>query len=714
MPLPFDSAAAARYETEAAALGVPGPLAALVYRSRLLGADRSVCNWGGGNTSAKGVARDFRDREARVLWVKGSGSDLQGCEPRHFSALLLEPITDLLARASMDDQDMVDYLAHAGLHPVGPRPSIETLLHGFLPHAHVDHTHPDAIVALCTAEEGEAWARTIYGERAIWIPYRRPGFALARQCARAMAEHPGAELILLAKHGLITWGDTSEACYASTLRAIGEAEAFLRDRRPVRAAPPVAAAPAPASTGERQTILSDVLPWLRGRLAAAPQPSGPEAAWRTRRVVLSVDDSPTTLAFLADPARLAMAAAGAACPDHLVHTGRLPLILPAEAATAGAEGVRAAFDAALPGFAARMRAEYEECSAASGNTIPADPPAPRVTMIPGVGIVTWGSSKRMADVSRDLAQRALAVVDLLAGAGATYRPLGARDAFDVQYWPLERYKLTLQPPEREFSRQVAFITGGAGAIGRATAEALVAQGAHAVLADIDAAGAAAAAEELCRRYGAGSAIGVAMDVTDEGRVAQAFAEAVRAYGGVDVVVANAGIASSARIEETTLGEWRRNIEILGTGYFLTLREGARLLRTQGGGGCMICVASKNAVAAGRNIAAYGAAKAAELHLARCLAEELGPDGIRVNVVNPDAVLSGSRIWSSEWREARAKNYGIAPEELAAHYRQRTILGVNIEPADVAQAVAFLASSRAAKTTGAMLPVDGGVTPAFPR
>ncbi len=712
MPIPFDPDAAARFEADAVAEGVPAPLASLVYRSRLLGADRSVCNWGGGNTSAKGLARDYRGREVRVLWVKGSGSDLQGCLPRHFPALRLEPIGELLGRSAMDDQEMVDYLAHAALHPGGPRPSIETLLHGFLPFAHVDHTHPDAIVALCTAEEGPEWARAIYGERAIWIPYRRPGFALARQCALALAEHPGAELILLAKHGLITWGDTSPACYAQTMRAIAEAEAFLRGRA---GAVPGPAAPPAGDVAARRQVLAEVLPWLRGQIAAAALPPGsPQPAGPGQRVVLSLDDSPATLAFLADPARLGMAAAGAACPDHLVHTGRLPLILPPEAAAGGAQGVRQAFAAALVPFAAQMRAEYAACAAAAGSTIPPDPPAPRLTMIPGLGIVAWGTSKRMADVSRDLAQRALAVINLLAGAGATYRPLGPQDAFDVQYWPLERYKLSLQPPERAFSRQVAFITGGAGAIGRATAEAMASQGAHVVLADIDAAGAEAAAADLNARHGAGTAIGVAMDVTDEARVAAAFREAVLHYGGVDIVVANAGIASSARIEDTTLGEWRRNLEILGTGYFLTLREGARLLRAQATGGCMICVASKNAVAAGRNIAAYGAAKAAELHLARCLAEELGPDGIRVNVVNPDAVLSGSRIWSSEWREARAKNYGIPPEQLPEHYRQRTILGVNIEPADVAEAIAFLASARAAKTTGAMLPVDGGVVPAFPR
>ncbi len=665
-----------------------GSKAELVHRSRLLGADRSVCNWGGGNTSSKGTAPDFRGHEVAVMHVKGSGSDLAGCGPEHFATLLLEPVRELLEREAMTDREMVDYLGHCALHPGGPRPSIETLLHAFLPARHVDHTHPDAIVALCTAEEGEAWAKQIYGERAIWIPYRRPGFALARQCALELRQRPGADVILMAKHGLITWGETSEACYGSTMSAIAQAEAWLRAHGRGQAAPT-------AAPSMEAAALSEILPWLRGRLS------------QTARVLLTVDREPTTLAFLADAPRMAMAAKGAACPDHLVHTGRVPLVL---SPAADQEEI----DRALAEFAAAATAEFRACSARGEAEFPQDPAIPRVILWPGVGLISTGKTKAASLISRDLAHRAMAVIDLLAASGATYAPLGAADAHDVQYWPLERYKLTLQPPEKEFSRQVVFITGGAGGIGRATARAFCREGGHVVLADLDAAGAQAAAVELCAEFGAGVAIGAALDVTDEARVASAFADAVHAFGGVDIVIANAGIASSARIEETSLAEWDRNLGILATGYFLTAREGARLLRRQGTAGCILFVVSKNSVAAGKNISAYGAAKAAELHLARCLAEELGPDGIRVNVVNPDAVLSGSRIWSSDWKKARASNYGIPEQDLPAFYRKRTILGVNIEPDDVAMALLFLASRRASKTTGAMLPVDGGVGPAFPR
>ena len=661
-----------------------GPLHELIHRSRLLGADRAVCNWGGGNTSAKGIAPDFRGRPTRVLHVKGSGSDLADCGVRHFATLLLEPALELLPREACSDQEMVDYLAHCPLHPGGPRPSIETLLHAFLPATHIDHTHPDAIVALCTAAEGQQWARRIYGRRAIWIPYRRPGFGLARQCALALRDQPDAEAILLGKHGLITWGETSEACYARTLAIIAEAEAFLRAGR--------VATPGPAAPAQAPAV---ALPWLRGRLSAGG------------RVILTLDDTPETLAFLADPQRMAVAAKGAACPDHLVHTGRLPLLL-----AAGAEP--AMIEAALAAYAEAVTAEFAACSAAGEAQFPQDPAIPRVILAPGLGLLSTGRTKAASLISRDLAHRAMAVIDLLQAAGGTYEPLQAQDAHDVQYWPLERYKLTLQPPEREFSRQVAFITGGAGGIGGAVARLYCQEGGAVVLADLDATGAQARAAELCAEFGTGCAIGVAVNVTDEAQVGAAFAAAARAFGGIDLCVANAGIASSARIEETSLDEWNRNLGVLATGYFLAAREAAAMLRSQGLGGGMVFVVSKNAVAAGRNIAAYGAAKAAELHLARCLAEELGPDGIRVNVVNPDAVLSGSRIWSSDWKRARATNYGITEEDLPAFYRKRTLLGVNIEPADVAEAVGFLASGRASKTTGAMLPVDGGVGPAFPR
>jgi NAD(P)-dependent dehydrogenase (short-subunit alcohol dehydrogenase family) len=347
---------------------------------------------------------------------------------------------------------------------------------------------------------------------------------------------------------------------------------------------------------------------------------------------------------------------------------------------------------------------------------PSDPidPAPRVVLIPGVGMITTGKDAFFADVSAQLFHRAVAVMRG-AQANGGFISLTDAESYAVEYWPLERYKLKLAPPEKELARQIALVTGGAGGIGSAVCDRLARDGAHIVVTDIDGEGAERVAAEIVASHGPGRAIGVRMDVTDEESVRAAFAAAALAFGGVDIVVNNAGLASSAPITETSLAEWQRNMGVLATGYFLAAREGFRVLKEQGRGGTLVFVASKNALVAGKNASAYSTAKAAELHLARCLAEEGGQDRIRVNVVNPDAVLQGSRIWDSSWRRERAAAYGIAPDELEDHYRRRTTLGVTITPTDVAEAVAYFASeARSGKSTGNVLNVDGGVAAAFPR
>ena len=681
---------------------------ALVARSRRLGADRTICNWGGGNTSAKTVETDFRGRAVPTLWVKASGADLASCTAANFAGLRLDDVLPLQERDALPDSEMVTYLGHCAFAPNGPRPSIETLLHAFLPATHVDHTHPDAIIALCCAENGEATAREIWGARAVWVPYQRPGFALAKAVAEAVRAHPAAELVLLAKHGLVTWGDTSDRCEASTMRAINEAKAFLAasssSHTNTEPLGPLVVPSLPIE--ERHALLAAVLPAVRGACAGE------------RPILVRYDDAPDVRDFVGRARMPEIASVGAACPDHLVHTKRLPLVVVGATASDHAQQWTAErLQAALLEGITRYKEEYASYYAAHATgefaQFAIDNAAPRVILIPGVGMLTTGADAARADLAAALYHRAIAVMTDAARVGR-FVSLTAAESFAVEYWPLERFKLSLIPPPRELAGKVAFITGGAGGIGRTTAERLAREGAHVVLADLNIEGASAVADALMATHGAGRALPVGVNVTHEAEVSAAFTATVLAYGGVDIVVSNAGIASSAPIEETTLAEWERNIGVLATGYFLVSRAAFRVWKAQGTGGALVFVASKNALASGKNAAAYSAAKAAELHLARCLADEGGAFGIRVNSVCPDAVLQGSTIWSGSWRAERARAYGIPEDQLEAHYRNRTVLKVSVLPEDIAEAVAFFAGPRAAKTTGGVLTVDGGVSAAYVR
>jgi rhamnulose-1-phosphate aldolase/alcohol dehydrogenase len=686
-------------------------LDALVARSNRLGADRAVCNWGGGNTSSKTVLPDHLGRRVRVLWVKGSGSDLATVTAASFTGLRLDEVLPLLERERMSDTEMVAYLAHCFFEPGRPRPSIETLLHAFLPAAEVDHTHADATNFLACAADGERLARELFGDELIWIPYLRPGFSLSRQVALAVRENPRARLVILAKHGLITWGESSEECFANTMATVAQAHEFVQRRmegRPAFGGPRCTILP----PEERRRLISTVLPALRGLLSG------------TKRCILRYEDTPDVLAFACSVDAPRLVTIGAACPDHLVHTKPWPLLVDWTPDDAGPDALRNALRRGVDAYIARYQ-HYLAANAAQ-NLDPdaqtpvyraadaAADPAPRVILIPGVGMVTTGKDAAAADISAQLYHRAIAVMRGAEACGG-FISLTDAESYAVEYWPLEQYKLTLAPPAKEFARRVALVTGAAGGIGSAICAQLAADGAHVVATDIDEAGASCLAEDLWRRYGDGRAVGVRMDVTDEQSVREAFARAALQFGGLDIVVNNAGLASSAPIEETTLAEWQKNMGVLATGYFLVAREAFRVLREQGRGGSLVFVASKNALVAGKNAAAYSTAKAAEAHLARCLAEEGGPLGIRVNTVNPDAVLSGSRIWDSSWRKERAAAYGIAPEQLEDVYRKRTTLGVSILPADVAEAVAYFASEvRSGKSTGNILNVDGGIAAAYPR
>jgi rhamnulose-1-phosphate aldolase/alcohol dehydrogenase len=699
-------------------ISTPTILARLVARSRKLGADRSIANWGGGNTSAKAEEVDFRGRQARILWVKGSGSDLATVTEASFTGLYLDDVLPLLERERMSDTEMVDYLAHCFYEPARPRPSIETLLHGFLPFAHIDHTHADATNYFACAVDGEALAQDCFGDDLIWIPYRRPGFGLAREVALALRAKPHAKLVILAKHGLITWGETDEACYASTLATIAQARDFVEvriahadrsshDKSGSYGGPRVA----PVAAEERRNVASQVATVLRGLVSAE------------QHQILRFEDSEDVLTFASSQDAPRLTKIGAACPDHLVHTKPWPLLVewtPNQDVAALVEALRTGVAAYVTRYHHYLEANvHQDLDPGAATPVyrtsdAAADPHPRVILIPGVGMFSTGKDAMMADVSAQLYHRAIAVMRGAEACGG-FISLSDAESYAVEYWPLEQYKLKLAPAEREFARRVVLVTGAAGGIGSAVCRRVAQDGAHIVATDIDLAGAEQLVDYLNRQFGARRAVAVKMDVTNEESVRAAFERAALVLGGVDVIVNNAGLASSAPITETSLAEWNKNWNVLATGYFLVAREGFRLLTAQGRGGNLVFVASKNALVAGKNAAAYSTAKAAEAHLARCLAEEGGQFGIRVNTVNPDAVLAGSRIWDSTWRQERAATYGVAPDQLEEVYRKRTTLGVNILPEDIAEAVAFFASpTRSAKSTGNILNVDGGVAAAYPR
>jgi len=675
--------------------GVPeGTLEQLVLASHLLGANRAVSNFGGGNTSAKGTAVDHVGREVPVMWVKGSGSDLATMSERDFTGLRLEEVLPLMARDAMSDEDMVAHLARCQLDPAMPRASIETLLHAFVPAPHVHHTHPDGINVLAGTADGEALVRECFGDEAAWIPYIRPGFTLSKQVGEAVRANPALRLVVLAKHGLIVWGDSAEEAYRRTIEAINRAVAFINERTAGAQRFGGAHRAGEVSDDARRQLLHELLPTVRG------------AVGTERAKLLTVDTSPRAVEFVSSAQAELLVTVGAPCPDHLVHTKRVPLWVPYDPADDDADALRARVVQRAEAF----RADYRAYVEAHGDetTAPADPDA-RVVLIQHLGLVSAGTTTKASKLSRDLYHRA---IEVMAGAQALGRfvSLDAAESFAIEYWPLELYKLSRAPAPGELQGKVAFVTGAAGGIGRAIADTLAGAGACVVAFDLDGDGARDAVQALGDR---GLAVGG--DVTSEAAVRDAFAAAADAFGGVDIVVSNAGIASSAPVEETSLAEWNRNHAILGTGYFLVAREAFKVLKRQGRGGAIVFVASKNAVVAGKNAAAYSSAKAAELHLARCLAEEGGADGIRVNTVNPDAVLRGSRIWDSSWREERAAAYGLEPDQLEEHYRRRNTLKVNILPEDIAEAVLHFASeARSGKSTGNLLNVDGGVPAAYAR
>jgi len=666
----------------------------LVYASRLVGVETALVVWGGGNTSIKLTERDHRAREIPVLRVKGSGSDLKSIQRKDFPGVKMDDILALLDRADMGDQEMVSYLAHGLVEPGGPRPSIETLLHGFLPAHAVVHTHADAIVSLTNNDRAAETLGSVYGKDVIALAYRRPGFRISKDVADAIAAQPQAKALVLERHGTITWGASVREAYEATIELISRAEEAIAARRAGRRVFGAARVSVLDAEARRATAVA-VAPKLRGTLG------------RGRRVVLAFDDDPRVTEFASSAAAPDVSQVGPATPDHTIFTKRV-------ACLADASDDPAALAQAIERSVARYAEDYtryfETHRFAGAELLD---PLPRVVLVPGLGMFTAGKDRRTAAIASDVYRHTIDVMGNALAFGA-YVSLTPRDAFDVEYWPLELYKLTLAPPERELARRIALVTGGAGGLGKAIVRRLAAEGAHVVIADLDEGGARKVAEEIVATVGSGRALGLRMDVTIEASVREAFEETVLAYGGLDVLVSNAGIAHSTPVAQLALADWERSFAVNSTGHFLVAREAMRILMAQGLGGALVFVATKNVMSPGKDFAAYSAAKAAEAQLAKVLALEGAPHGIRSNIVNPDAIFQDSGLWSPDVRRERAAAQGIPVEQLEEFYRKRNLLGARILPDDVAEAVLFLASDRSAKTTGCTLTVDGGVKDAFPR
>ncbi len=670
------------------------PLDALVYRSRLIGDEPTLGLYGGGNTSLKCQQLDLAGRPQEALWVKGSGADLKGCERRQFAPLPMALLTPLAERRAMTDEEMMAFLERCLLDPKAPRPSIETLLHAFIPEAAVDHTHADAILALANTRDGERLVRRVLGPRLLWIPYIQPGFALSRRVVEAYRRAPQAHGAVLEHHGLITWGADGAASYRRTLRYVTRAERFLAAAGRRRRWSPARHATRPAP--ERLALLRRWLPAIRRTVS------------RRRKVCLRYTDSPEVLAFVNARRMPQVARVGPATPDHMLRTKRLPLVVTAGARTAAGRSP-AAVIRQLERYA-QAHERYVRRWQRPGQAL--QDPSPRVMLIPGVGMLTTGKDATEAERAAELFRHAMAIMRDASTVGE-YTSVSEREAFGVEYWPLELYKLTLAPPEPELSREIGLVTGAAGGIGQAIARRLVDRGASVAVTDINRRGVEALADTLNQRAGRRRAIGLVMDVTDERSIERAFDALLREFGGLDFLVSNAGVAHVAGVERLALTDWERSLSVNATGHFLAARAAIRLLRAQGMGGSLVFIASKNVLAPGREFGAYSAAKAAQTQLARVLAIENGEFNIRVNLVNPDGVFEGSGLWR-EIGPSRARTYRLPPSRLESYYQQRNLLKARVLPEDVAEAVAFFVSRASAKTTGCILTVDGGLREAFPR
>jgi len=668
----------------------------VVYTSRLIGANTNLVLWGGGNSSIKVEGLDHKGLPTSILWIKGSGSDMRTIAPGNFTPLRLDDLLLLKTRKTMTDEEMVAYQLKSVLEPKAPKPSIETLLHAFLPAKHIYHTHADAICALTDTTKSRKIVEEVYGENVAVVDYTRPGFLLSKRVSEAYRLQPGLRAIILDKHGLITWGETAKEAYDQTIRMVSEAEKYAaRKKRGKQSMGPVLIKP--LARKERQALAAALVPVLRGEVS------------QNKRMILRFDDSKKVLNFTGSAEAGRLTQTGPFTPDHLLHTKPWPLFVK----TKDLRNTTAVISEIRKGCEAYRERSVKYFNRYKTEGVTMLDPNPRIILIPGIGMFTTGKDRRAAGITRELYLHTMGVIEAAEAIDA-YRSIPTREICNFEYWPMENYKLTLLPPEKEFSRKVVLITGGAGAIGRAIAESFVEAGASVILTDIQKKKAEAAVTEINARAGGEQAFALQMDVTQEKSVLQGFETAALRFGGLDIFVSNAGIARCASVDQLSRDDWDASMAVNATGHFLTSRAALRILKAQGLGGAIVVVATKNVLAPGKNFGAYSASKAAQAQLARIMAIENAEAGIRVNMVNPDGVFEESGLWSQEIREDRARAHKVSLEGLEDFYAGRNLLKTRISAGDVAQSVLFLASARAAKTTGAILPVDGGIKEAFPR
>lgn len=673
----------------------------LLYRSNLLGSDKRITNYGGGNTSAKAMEKDpLTGQMAEVLWVKGSGGDVGTIKMDGFATLYMDKLRTLkdLYRGVEFEDEMVGYLPHCTFN-LNPRAaSIDTPLHAYVPRKHVDHMHPDAIIAIAASKNSKELTAEIFGADIGWLPWKRPGYELGLWLEKFCLENPDARGVVLESHGLFTWADDAKECYETTIEIINKAIGWFEGKLAGKAAFGGQKIQALAAE-DRRAIAAQLMPAIRGMVSGQQHMAG------------HFDDSDAVLEFVCAKDMETLAALGTSCPDHFLRTKIRPLVVNFDPQNPDVAATLAGLPDAVDAYRRDYTAYYERCKHADSPAL-RDPNAV-VYLVPGVGMITFAKDKATARISAEFYTNAINVMRGASGV-STYCGLPEQEAFDIEYWLLEEAKLQRMPKPKSLAGRVAFVTGGAGGIGSATAERFLKEGACVVLADIDATALAQTAEQLSNRYTPDVVHTVTMDVTSEAAVDAAYANACVAFGGIDILVSNAGIASSAPIEETSLDLWNKNMSILSTGYFLVSRAAFKVMKAQKVGGSIVFIASKNGLAASPGASAYCTAKASEIHLARCLALEGAPDGIRVNVVNPDAVLRGSKIWSGDWLKERAQAYGKDTAELEEHYRQRSLLKRSVLPEDIAEASYFFASENSAKSTGNIINVDAGNVQSFTR